>query len=48
MIGACPGAQSLVRGTHDHFGRLDVVVNNAGYLLQGAVEELGEQDLRAQ
>lgn len=37
-----------VRRTHDHFGRLDVVVNNAGYMLQGAVEELGEWDLRAQ
>ncbi|GAB1511210.1 SDR family NAD(P)-dependent oxidoreductase [Actinophytocola sp. KF-1] len=31
-----------------HFGRLDVVVNNAGYAQVGAVEELTEQDLRAQ
>src|SRR5206468_6447464 len=30
------------------FGRLDVVVNNAGYSLIGAVEELGEQELRDQ
>ncbi|MET7998342.1 SDR family NAD(P)-dependent oxidoreductase [Amycolatopsis sp. NPDC005232] len=30
------------------FGRLDVVVNNAGYGLYGTVEELNEVDLRAQ
>jgi NAD(P)-dependent dehydrogenase (short-subunit alcohol dehydrogenase family) len=37
-----------VRKAKDHFGRLDVVVNNAGYGLAGAVEELGEQQLRDQ
>jgi NAD(P)-dependent dehydrogenase (short-subunit alcohol dehydrogenase family) len=31
-----------------HFGRLDVVVNNAGYALVGAVEELTEEQLRDQ
>jgi NAD(P)-dependent dehydrogenase (short-subunit alcohol dehydrogenase family) len=31
-----------------HFGRLDVVVNNAGYALVGAVEELTEDQLRDQ
>ncbi|TDD18921.1 SDR family NAD(P)-dependent oxidoreductase [Nonomuraea diastatica] len=30
----------------EHFGRLDVIVNNAGYGLFGAVEELTEQHLR--
>ncbi|MEO3805660.1 SDR family NAD(P)-dependent oxidoreductase [Nonomuraea sp. B1E8] len=30
----------------EHFGRLDVIVNNAGYALFGAVEELTEQDVR--
>jgi NAD(P)-dependent dehydrogenase (short-subunit alcohol dehydrogenase family) len=30
------------------FGRLDVVVNNAGYALPGALEELDDKDLRAQ
>ncbi|MCP2247970.1 SDR family NAD(P)-dependent oxidoreductase [Lentzea aerocolonigenes] len=32
----------------EHFGRLDVVVNNAGYAQVGAVEELTEQQLRDQ
>ncbi|MEV4224671.1 SDR family NAD(P)-dependent oxidoreductase [Nonomuraea sp. NPDC049725] len=31
-----------------HFGRLDVVVNNAGYAQFGAVEELTERELRDQ
>ncbi|WP_053204174.1 SDR family NAD(P)-dependent oxidoreductase [Jiangella muralis] len=35
-----------VRRAAEHFGRLDVVVNNAGYALVGAVEELAEQQLR--
>ena len=33
---------------HEHFGRLDVVVNNAGYGLFGAVEEISEQQARDQ
>ncbi|MDF2562994.1 MAG: putative oxidoreductase [Microbacterium sp.] len=37
-----------VAATTARFGRLDVVVNNAGYTLIGAVEELGEQELRDQ
>ena len=31
----------------ERFGRLDVVVNNAGYGLVGAIEELSERDARA-
>ncbi|WP_064741916.1 SDR family NAD(P)-dependent oxidoreductase [Hamadaea tsunoensis] len=37
-----------VRGAHEHFGRLDVIVNNAGYGLFGAVEELPDELLRRQ
>ncbi|MER6976845.1 SDR family NAD(P)-dependent oxidoreductase [Streptomyces carpinensis] len=37
-----------VKRAREHFGRLDVVVNNAGYGLFGAVEELTERELRDQ
>jgi NAD(P)-dependent dehydrogenase (short-subunit alcohol dehydrogenase family) len=37
-----------VKAAHDHFGRLDVIVNNAGYGQFGMVEELSEADLRDQ
>lgn len=37
-----------VKQAHDHFGRLDIVVNNAGYGHFGFVEELSEQDARDQ
>jgi NAD(P)-dependent dehydrogenase (short-subunit alcohol dehydrogenase family) len=39
---------AAVRQAKDHFGRLDVIVNNAGYGPFGAVEELSEEDLRKQ
>jgi len=39
---------AAVRRAHQHFGRLDVVVNNAGYGLFGAIEELSEAEARAQ
>ncbi len=37
-----------VRRGHEHFGRLDVVVNNAGYGQFGTVEELSETEARDQ
>lgn len=37
-----------VAAAKERFGRLDVVVNNAGYSLIGAMEDLGEQELRDQ
>lgn len=39
---------AAVARAHDHFGRLDVVVNNAGYGLFGFVEEVSESEARAQ
>jgi len=37
-----------VHRADEHFGGLDVIVNNAGYGLFGFLEELSEQDLRDQ
>ena len=36
-----------VAAAHSHFGRLDVVLNNAGYSLAGTVEEVSEDEVRA-
>jgi NAD(P)-dependent dehydrogenase (short-subunit alcohol dehydrogenase family) len=41
-------AFAAVAHAHEHFGRLDVVVNNAGYGQFGMVEELTEADARTQ
>jgi NAD(P)-dependent dehydrogenase (short-subunit alcohol dehydrogenase family) len=38
----------VVEQAHRHFGRLDVVLNNAGYALVGAVEEAAEVAIRAE
>jgi NAD(P)-dependent dehydrogenase (short-subunit alcohol dehydrogenase family) len=37
-----------VAQAYEHFGRLDIVVNNAGYGHFGMVEEISEQEARAQ
>jgi NAD(P)-dependent dehydrogenase (short-subunit alcohol dehydrogenase family) len=39
---------AAVKQAHDHFGRLDIVVNNAGYGHFGFIEELTEAEARAQ
>jgi NAD(P)-dependent dehydrogenase (short-subunit alcohol dehydrogenase family) len=39
---------AAVQQAHDHFGRLDIVVNNAGYGHFGFIEELTEQEARDQ
>jgi NAD(P)-dependent dehydrogenase (short-subunit alcohol dehydrogenase family) len=39
---------NAVKQAHDRFGRLDIVVNNAGYGQFGMIEELSEQEARDQ
>lgn len=39
---------AAVKKGHDHFGRIDVVVANAGYGLFGMIEEITEEEARAQ
>ncbi|HYO02519.1 MAG TPA: SDR family oxidoreductase [Mycobacterium sp.] len=39
---------AAVTRAHDHFGRLDIVVNNAGYGQFGFIEELSEAEVRDQ
>jgi NAD(P)-dependent dehydrogenase (short-subunit alcohol dehydrogenase family) len=39
---------AAVKQAHDHFGELDIVVNNAGYGHLGMIEEASEHEARAQ
>src|ERR1700761_1183895 len=41
-------AFAAIARAQEHFGRLDIVLNNAGYGLSGAVEEISEADARLQ
>jgi NADP-dependent 3-hydroxy acid dehydrogenase YdfG len=40
-------AKSAVEQAHAHFGRLDIVLNNAGYSLVGTIEESSADEIRA-
>lgn len=42
------GVDAAVKAAHEHFGRLDVIVNNAGYGHFGMIEEVTEAEARAQ
>lgn len=39
--------KAVVAQAHAHFGRLDIVLNNAGYSLVGTIEEVSAADLKA-
>jgi NADP-dependent 3-hydroxy acid dehydrogenase YdfG len=39
--------KAAVEQAHAHFGRLDIVLNNAGYSLVGTIEEAAADDIRA-
>src|SRR5258707_8494332 len=39
--------KTVVEEAYAHFGRLDIVLNNAGYSLVGTIEEAGANDVRA-
>ena len=40
--------EKVVKQAHAHFGKIDVVLNNAGYSLVGTIEESSAEDIRAQ
>ena len=39
--------KTVIEQAHAHFGRLDIVLNNAGYSLVGTIEEASAEDIRA-
>ena len=44
-IGSYSGAESLIAKTLEHFGRIDILINNAGIVSGGGVEDLDEETL---
>ena len=47
-VGDKRAVDAAVKQAHQRFGRIDVAINNAGYGLFGAIEEVSEQEARAQ
>ncbi len=47
-VGNKTAVDAAVRQAHERFGRIDIAVNNAGYGLFGAIEEVSEAEARAQ
>ena len=47
-VGDKGAVDASVKQAHQRFGRIDVAINNAGYGLFGAIEEVREQEARAQ
>jgi short-subunit dehydrogenase len=45
-VGRADDVARVVQATLDRFGRIDVLVNNAGFGFSGTIEETGEQDMR--
>ncbi|MFC3157332.1 NADP-dependent 3-hydroxy acid dehydrogenase YdfG [Chryseobacterium arachidis] len=39
--------KEVVKKAHEHFGKLDIVLNNAGYSLVGTIEEADTDEIRA-
>jgi NADP-dependent 3-hydroxy acid dehydrogenase YdfG len=47
-VGDKGAVDAAVKQAHQQLGRIDVAINNAGYGLFGAIEEVSEQEARAQ
>lgn len=45
-LGSDESVANAIQQTHEVFGRIDVVVNNAGYGIGGSIEELTDQETR--
>jgi NAD(P)-dependent dehydrogenase (short-subunit alcohol dehydrogenase family) len=46
QLGSDEHVAAAIQQTHERFGRIDVVVNNAGYGIGGSIEELTDRETR--